>query len=241
MMSMIPRGPIRGALALVSLALIDPGHTRADPRREPWRDSFAVDTGTLTTVGESRYFILRPGYRLTLRAGSTGYPVRLVITVLDETRSVGGVETRVVEERETSGDTPLEVSRNYFAIDNRSGDVYYFGEDVDTYKHGKLAGHEGGWHHGSERARFGLAMPGAPALGSRYYQEQAPGIAMDRAEVVSLTERIATPAGVFTDCLKTKETSPLEPLAHEYKLYAPGIGLVKDGSLVLVSHDSSSR
>jgi hypothetical protein len=228
-------------LPFLGLAVIAPGHTRADPKREPWRDSFAVDVRTLATVGESRYFILRPGYRLTLEGQEHGKPVRLVITVLDETRKVGDVETRVVEERETSGDTPLEVSRNYFAIDNRTGDVYYFGEDVDTYKHGRLAGHEGGWHHGQDRARFGLAMPGAPAVGSRYYQEQAPGVAMDRAEVVSLTERIATPAGVFEGCLKTKESSPLEPLVKEHKLYAPGVGVVKDGSLLLVSHESTAR
>ncbi len=224
-------------VAFVWLAAITPGRTGADQTSGRWQDSFRVDTRELATVGASRYFILQPGYRLTLEGREHGKPVRLVITVLDETRRVGDVETRIVEERETSGDTPLEVSRNYFAIDPRSGDVFYFGEDVDTYKKGKVAGHEGGWLHGSDRARFGLAMPGAPAAGSRYYQEQAPGVAMDRAEVVSVTERITTPAGTFEGCLRTKESSPLEPFVKEYKLYAPGVGLVKDGSLVLVSHD----
>ena len=32
--------------------------------------------------------------------------------------------------------------------------------------------------------------------------------------------------------MKTRETTPLEKLAREYKLYAPGIGLVKDGDLL---------
>ena len=41
---------------------------------------------------------------------------RLVITVLNETKTVDGVETRVVEERETDKDQLIEVSRNYFAI-----------------------------------------------------------------------------------------------------------------------------
>jgi hypothetical protein len=230
-----------GLVVFVSLAVIAPSRTRAAPGHERWRDSFAVDPHELETVGESRYFVLRPGYRLTLEGQEHGKPARLVVTVLDETRDVGGVETRVVEERETSGDTLLEVSRNYFAIDDRSGDVYYFGEDVDTYKNGRVSGHEGGWRHGADRARFGLMMPGAPAVGSRYYQEQAPGVAMDRAEVVNLTERVTTPAGTFEGCLKTKETSPLEPPMKEYKVYAPGVGLVKDGSLLLVSHDSASR
>ena len=60
-------------------------------------------------------------------------------------------------------------------------------------------------------------------------------MAMDRAEIVSLTERLKTRAGTFERCVKTRETTPLEKLAREYKIYAPGVGLVKDGDLELVS------
>ena len=56
------------------------------------------------------------------------------------------------------------------------------------------------------------------------------------AEIASLTDKIATRAGAFDRCLRTRETTPLEPLARESKLYAPGVGLVKDGDLELVSH-----
>ncbi len=217
-------------LALWSLVVSDASAAR------PWLQSFDVDTAGLATTGRGAYFVLEPGYQLVLEDGKPGTGDRLVITVLDETANVGGVVTRVVEERETSGGKPTEVSRNYFAIDPRTGDVFYFGEDVDKYKHGKVSSHDGGWHHGSAGARFGLAMPGTPAVGARYYQEQAPGVAMDRAEVVSVAERAVTPAGTFDRCLVTKETSPLEPLARERKLYAHGIGLIREGSLSLFSH-----
>lgn len=63
----------------------------------------------------------------------------------------------------------------------------------------------------------------------------AADLAMDRAEVVSLTERLTTPAGTFEKCLETRETMPLEPGDTEYKLYAPGVGLVQDGPLVLMA------
>ncbi|NTV81485.1 MAG: hypothetical protein HGA24_08695, partial [Candidatus Aminicenantes bacterium] len=63
-----------------------------------------------------------------------------------------------------------------------------------------------------------------------------PGVAMDRAEVVALDASIKTPAGVFTCCLNFIETTPVEPFARESKIYAPGIGLVKDGSLLLIEH-----
>ena len=156
--------------------------------------------------------------------------------MLDETREVDGVTTRVVEERETEGGQIIEVSRNFFAISKRTNDVYYFGEEVDVYKGGKLVGHEGAWLAGEDGARFGLAMPGSPLLGARYYQEIAPGQAMDRAEVISLSESMETPAGKFEDVLKTEETTPLEPREREAKYYAAGIGLLRDGPTRLVRH-----
>jgi hypothetical protein len=47
---------------------------------------------------------------------------------------------------------------------------------------------------------------------------------------------LKTPAGNFDHCLKTEETTPLEPRAREYKVYASGIGLIKDGDLLLIKH-----
>ena len=55
---------------------------------------------------------------------------------------------------------------------------------------------------------------------------------MDRAEVTSLSEKMATPAGNFENCLKTGESSAIESVREE-KIYAPGIGLIYDGSLKL--------
>jgi len=79
-------------------------------------------------------------------------------------------------------------------------------------------------------------VPGTPVVGACYYQEIAPEVAMDRAEIVSVTESLKTPAGGYRNCLKTEETTPLEPREKEYKIYAPGIGLVQDGQLRLVEH-----
>jgi hypothetical protein len=201
-----------------------------------WLQAFPVDVRGLATEGEAPFFVLKPGYQSTFEGKSDGKAGKLVITVLNETLNVGGIDTRVVEEREWSGGELIEVSRNYFAIDPRSRDVYYFGEDVDMYKKGKVVNHEGSWRHGTNGAKFGLMMPGKPAVGVKFYQEQAKGVAMDRSEIVSLAEKLTTRAGVFDRCVKTKETTPLEPLAREYKIYAPGVGLVKDGDLTLVSH-----
>jgi hypothetical protein len=204
-------------------------HRAQDPG---WMDRFAFEPGELSATGRNPFFVLEPGYVLELEDGDT----RLVITVLDQTELIDGVETRVVEERESEGDRLVEVSRNFFAISTRTNDVFYFGEDVDEYRDGVVAGHEGAWRSGVNGARFGLMMPGEPLLGARFYEEIAPGIAMDRAEITSLTDSLDAPAGRFRDVLETAETTPLERGAREYKYYAPGVGLLRDGSLRLVKY-----
>jgi hypothetical protein len=196
----------------------------------PFISAFQVNKTELSHTGRNHYFILEPGYRLVLQGGS----VRLIITVLDQTEKVDGVETRVVEERETKGGKLVEVSRNFFAINPQTRDLYYFGEDVDMYTNGKVTSHEGAWRAGVNGAKFGLMMPGFIRMKARYYQEVAPKVAMDRAEIVSRSETVKTPAGVFNGCLKVEETTSLEPGVKEYKLYASGVGLVQDGPLKLV-------
>jgi hypothetical protein len=200
------------------------------PQKAGFRATFSVDKTSLSSTGRGAYFILEPGYTLHMQSGKD----TLIITVLDETKVVDGVATRVVEERETEGGQLVEVSRNYVAVDKAAGDVYYFGEDVDLYKNGKVTGHEGAWLSGVNGAKFGLLVPGAPRPGDRYYQESAPKVAMDRAEVVSATEEVKVPAGTFKNCLRTRESSALET-GTEDKYYAPGVGLIKDAEFVLVT------
>jgi hypothetical protein len=199
---------------------------------DSWQPTLTPMEEPLTNIGHNAYFILQPGYQLVFAGKENGKPTELVITVLDDTQDIGGVQTRVVEERESVGGKLVEVSRNFFALGVNTRNVYYFGEDVDVYKDDKVV-HEGAWRAGRNGARHGILLPGTIKKGDRYYQEQAPGVAMDRAENVSAKKTVRTPAGKFSECLKTKETTPLES-GKEYKFYAPGIGLVQDGDLKLV-------
>ncbi len=198
--------------------------------------SFGEQKADLVPTGRNPFFILEPGYVQTLEGNEDDAKVVLTITVLDETKKVDGIETRIVEERESEDGKIIEISRNYFAISKRTNSVYYFGEDSKTYKNGKVTGTGGSWESGKNGAVYGMMMPGVPLVGARYYQEIAPGEAMDRAEIVSTTDTLTVPAGVFSGVLKTCETTPLEPGSKEYKFYAAGIGLIKDGSLGLVRY-----
>ena len=202
---------------------------QAPPDPRPFTETFRAEEWS--SKGTNPYFVLKPGYVLVLEGGKE----KLTITVLDETRIVAGVETRVVEEREAKEGKLVEVSRNFFAISKRTNDVFYFGEEVDIYRDGKVVSHEGAWLAGVDGARWGLMMPGTPLLGARYCQEIAPGVAMDRAAIAAVADTLQTPAGKFEGCLRTEETTPLEPAAREAKVYAPGVGLIRDADVVLTS------
>ncbi|MGI8965352.1 MAG: hypothetical protein ACR2H1_04595 [Limisphaerales bacterium] len=209
-------------------------------KKDSWQETMQGEDKEFLSTGRNQYFILEPGHQLTLEGEEDGKQTKLIITVLDETKKVDGVETRIIEERESQDGELIEVSRNYFAIGKESKSVYYFGEEVDMYKKGKITSHEGAWESGVKGAKYGLMISGKTEIGAKYYQERAPKVAMDRGENVSTSETSKTPAGEFKNCLKVKETSALES-GTEYKLYAPEVGLVKEGELKLVKHGSVKK
>ena len=209
-----------------------------------FQDTFNLENCSFDSRGSNTYFILEPGHQSILQAqgeeeeeGDKGDEnVEVIITVLNETKVVDEIETRVVEERESEDGELVEISKNYFAVCKPTNDIFYFGEDVDDYEDGQIVSHEGAWLAGENDARAGLFMPGNVQVGMKYYQEFAPGIAEDRAEIISLNEVLSVPAGNFTEVLKVEETNPLEPSVREDKFYAPEIGIVQDESEKLVKY-----
>lgn len=105
---------------------------------------------------------------------------------------------------------------------------------------GKPIAHEGARIHGKNNTCAGMMMPGEPILGARYYQEVAPKQAMDRARIVDLNTTLRTPAGEFKGCLKVQKENPLDN-EKEFKIHAPGIGLIQDEDLFLVRYEFVNR
>jgi len=198
----------------------------------------------------NQYFPLKPGRQLyynnakCVAEGECEELEELWITTEAQTRriSIGSgknrqqIVARVVEERETEDGELKEISRNYFAMCAPARDVYYFGEEVDIYEDGEIVSHDGAWLAGRNGAMPGIIMPDSGfLLGSRYFQEVAPGVAQDRAEHVANGQEVDVPAGVFEDCIEVTETTPLNPDEESTKLYCPGVGLMIDGDLELVA------
>jgi len=201
-----------------------------------WTESFGQENCTFSSVGRNRFFILEPGYQLVLESSRD----KVVITVLNKTKKIGGVKTRVIEEREEKNGKLVEVSRNFFAICKEHGDVFYFGEEVDDYKGGKIVAHSGAWRADEPNSKAGIIMPGTTLLGARHYQEIAPN-AMDRAEIISDDVTMETRAGTFKNCIRVEETSGLAPDEKCYKTYAPGVGLIQDEDLLLTGYSKTKE
>jgi hypothetical protein len=214
--------------SLVAIAACQAVQPESGAKSDGWRDHFEVNKAELSATGNNTYMPTQPGRVLKLRHGRDS----LTITILNDTPTIDGVKVAVLEERESKDGKLAEVSRNFFATDPKTGDVYYFAEDVDNYKDGKVVSHESEWRSGEKGARFGLMMPGKPKVGDKFYQELAPRVAMDRGEIVSTDETLKTPAGTFEHCIHVKETTPLESdVSHKW--YAPGAGIVKDDEFEL--------
>ena len=221
---------------LALLATTEP----TDAKSKEFTSTFMIEACDFASEGTNPYFPLIPGHRMVLErpAGKKGDgAVVLTITVLHETVEVAGVTARVVEEHETEDGVLKEISRNFFAHCVQNGSVFYFGEDVDNYDETGtvIVNHDGAWRAGIDGAQPGVIMPGLPLVGARYFQEIAPDVALDRAEILSVSKTVETPAGTFTQCLDTKETSPLERRSKSFKAFAPGIGLIQDDDLLLES------
>ena len=233
------RNPLKACLLILlaaSMALV----LCASPAvSQDYTDDFGRDRCTFTTVGSNPYYPLWPGYALVLEGEELDdedelVEIQSINTVTGDTEMVDGVLTRVFEERESEDGDLVEVSRNFLAICRETGDVWYFGEDVDDYEDGVIVGHEGAWRAGIDGAEPGILMPGTPILGARFMEEIAPGVALDRAEITGMGEEITVPFGTYEDTVETLGTSALIPEAGDEKAYARGVGNIKDEELELV-------
>jgi hypothetical protein len=229
----------RLAAAAIAVAALAAGARAAlahcETGQGPYTQWFRRSECTFSNTGSNPFLVLEPGYWLRLRGYEDGDWTRVDITVLDDTEWVAGVETRVVEEREWINGELVEVSRNFLAICSPTNNVFYFGEDVDNYEDGQIVDHDGSWRAGVAGAHSGLLMPGTLLLGSRYYQEVAPGVALDRACQTREGLRVWTPFGTLEGCIEILETTPLEPDAQSIKMHCPGIGLVNDDGIRLIA------
>lgn len=167
-----------------------------------------------------------------------GIYITVTRTVLDETAMVAGVETHILRHETYFDGVIHEVANNYY-VETTDGVVCYFGEDVEFYdEDGEFENTDGTWKAGEDGAMPGVIMPAAPKVGDAYYQEVAPGIALDQGRI-DATDLTTTLEDTLYDTIRVIDTNPIddeEPCTEEEKRYALGIGEVKDTVLEVVSY-----
>jgi hypothetical protein len=202
--------------------------------------------GPFSTTVDNEYFPLSDNRQWILEGDEDGVTVRVVRDDLATTKVVAGVTTRVVRETETEDGELIEISWNYFA-QAPDGTVCYFGEDVDIYEDGAVVSHDGAWLAGENGYRPGIIMPGNPLVGTKFYQEYAPGVAMDMSAVVGLNKTYTVPFGTYTNVLEANDWNPIEEMNSlggdwfacqegELKAYERNLGLIIDEFMELISY-----
>jgi hypothetical protein len=183
-----------------------------------------IDPEEFTIEVDNPYLPLVPGRTLTYQDGNE----RVVVAVTDSTRTVMGVEVRVVRDREYDGDRLIEDTEDWFAQDN-DGNVWYFGEATAECRDGTITTRAGEWQAGVDGAQPGIVMLAAPRVGDYYRQEFYRGRAEDMARVRELGATITHDGITYRDVLVTEDFTPLEPGQIEHKMYAPDVGLIQEG------------
>ena len=182
-----------------------------------------IDPVDFTTAVTNPYMPLVPGTSRTYEGGGE----RVVVTVTGTTRTVMGVETVVVRDREYRGSTLIEDTEDWFAQDE-DGNVWYFGEDTAECNNGSITGRPGAWEAGVDGAQPGIVMLADPRVGDYYRQEYYTGRAEDVARVRELGATADHEGRVYHDVLVTEDFTALEPGQLEHKSYAPDVGLIEE-------------
>jgi hypothetical protein len=179
---------------------------------------------------DNPYLPLIPGSKWVYEAHlEDGTVERNEIEVLAETRVVNGVAATVVHDLVYVAGQIFEETYDWYAQD-KDGNVWYLGEEVDNYKDGVLVDHAGSWEWGKDGALPGIIMWADPSahVNEEYYQEFYAGEAEDKGQVLSVNESASVPFGSFENLVKTYDFSAIDPALQEEKFYASGVGMVRE-------------
>ena len=190
-------------------------------------DPVDLDPNDFTPGSDHPYFPLQPGTRWSyVEHDADGTRLQVVVTVTDQTRRIAnGVEALVVRDTVTEGGEVVEDTFDWYAQDV-AGNVWYLGEETAEFENGRISTREGSFEAGVDGALPGIIMPADPTPGMAYRQEFYEGTAEDNGAILAVGQQAETEAGHFDDALLTADSITLEPDVLEYKLYAPGQGLV---------------
>jgi hypothetical protein len=221
--------------ALIALCVAGCGSQSGDGKKE---SDAAQQSGkgrfSNPTRIDNPYFPLKSGTKYTW--GGTEYQDgekvthHVVFVVTDLTKTIDGVRTRVVWDRDFA-DGRLSEGELAFDAQDDAGNVWSYGEYPEEFEPKKPPVAPATWFPGLAGAKPGILMLAAPRPGgASYLQGLAPKIQFaDRGRVTKKLKRMCVPAGCYKDVIVIEEWTPEEPGAKQLKYHAPGIGTIRVG------------
>lgn len=157
---------------------------------------------------------------------------RVVFTVTDLTKEIGGVMTRVGWDRDFNNGVLLEEEVIFLAQD-KQGNIWHFGQYVELYDEaGELDGGRA-WLAGYlDGAKAGYHMKANSKVGDTPYSQgyaPPPYYWDDFSRVIQTGAKACVKAGCYDDVLVIEEYEPTKPGASQIKYYAKGVGNIKVG------------
>jgi hypothetical protein len=190
--------------------------------------STAIVQASFVDKVDNEWFPLVPGTTLTYKGTKDDEPAVDVFEITGETKVIDGVKCVVVRDTLTLGGKLHERTEDWY-VQDRQGNVWYFGEDTKEYNEkGKVVSTSGTWQAGVDGAQPGIFMPADPQSGQSFQQEFYTGQAEDHFVVLHTLGSARVPYGSFKNTLATAEWTPLEPDVLTEKFYVKGIGQVKE-------------
>ena len=182
-----------------------------------------IDPANFVGRVDNPYFPLQPGTTFIYEGQMPDGLERDEFAVTHNTRVILGVTCVQVHDSVFTDGALTEDTLDWFAQD-REGNVWYFGENTHELEDGLITTIEGTFMAGVNGDKPGIIMKAHPAVGDFYRQEFSLNNAEDFAQTLSIDEVVTLRTRTFEHCLKSEETTPLEPDLLEDKFYAPGVG-----------------
>jgi len=201
----------------------------------PARYDPVIDPANFVAKIDNPFFPLVPGTTFIYKGQTSEGLMRDEFVVTNKTRVIDGVTCVEVHDSVFIDGELTEDTLDWFAQD-KDGNVWYFGENTAELEDGLISTIDGTFMAGVDGDKPGIVMKAQPAVGDFYRQEFSLGNAEDEAETIGLNASVKVRYGSFQHCLKSEETTPLEPDALEDKFYAPGVG-----NVLTVDEDTGER
>ena len=203
--------------------LLVPAATAAHgPGYEP-----VLNPADFVKVVDNPYFPLPAGRTLIYTGIKDGKTQIDRVHVTARTKKIEGITATTVTDVATHHGKLLEKTTDWYAQD-KHGTVWYLGERTAAYLPGGKVDRSGSWQAGVKDAEPGIVMRAHPAVPAAYRQEYMKGNAEDTAWIVVRGGHLRLHGRTFRHILTSLEFTRLEPGVIDEKVYAPGIGIIRE-------------